>query len=67
MVARTLSMRLKALREQHGLTKTAVAKQAKMTVAYLSMLESRDKVNPTLATLQRLAKALKVTVAKLVE
>jgi DNA-binding XRE family transcriptional regulator len=43
-----------------GLTQTAVAKQSGMNRSYLSRLESGRR-NPTLATLERLAKTLKVT------
>ena len=34
---------------------------------YIDQLETGEQANPTLATLQRLAKALKVTVAELLE
>jgi DNA-binding XRE family transcriptional regulator len=43
-----------------GLTQTAVAKRSGMNRSYLSRLES-GRQNPTLATLERLAKTLKVT------
>ena len=43
-----------------GLTQTAVAKRSGMNRSYLSRLESGRR-NPTLATLERLAKTLKVT------
>jgi DNA-binding XRE family transcriptional regulator len=43
-----------------GLTQTAVAKRYGMNRSYLSHLESGRR-NPTLATLERLAKTLKVT------
>jgi DNA-binding XRE family transcriptional regulator len=43
-----------------GLTQTAVAKQSGLNRSYLSHLESGRR-NPTLATLERLAKTLKVT------
>jgi DNA-binding XRE family transcriptional regulator len=43
-----------------GLTQTAVAKRSGMNRFYLSRLESGHR-NPTLATLERLAKTLKVT------
>jgi DNA-binding XRE family transcriptional regulator len=43
-----------------GLTQTAVAKRSGMNRSYLSHLESGRR-NPTLATLERLAKTLKVT------
>ena len=42
-----------------GLTQTAVAKRSGMNRSYLSRLESGRR-NPTLATLERLAKTLKV-------
>jgi transcriptional regulator with XRE-family HTH domain len=59
-------MNLKALRTARGLTQTALAKKLKMKQAYIAQLESGAEDNPTLATLRRLAKALKVTVAELV-
>jgi DNA-binding XRE family transcriptional regulator len=43
-----------------GLTQTAVAERSGMNRSYLSHLESGRR-NPTLATLERLAKTLKVT------
>src|SRR3984893_1104485 len=43
-----------------GLTRTAVAKQSGMNRSYLSRLES-GRQSPTLATVERLAKTLKVT------
>ena len=43
-----------------GLTQTAVAKRSGINRSYLSRLESGRR-NPTLATLERLAKTLKVT------
>jgi transcriptional regulator with XRE-family HTH domain len=43
-----------------GLSQTAVAKRSGMNRSYLSRLESVGR-NPTLATLERLAKTLKVT------
>ena len=42
-----------------GLSQTAVAKRSGMNRSYLSRLESGGR-NPTLATLERLAKTLKV-------
>jgi transcriptional regulator with XRE-family HTH domain len=43
-----------------GLTQTAAAKRSGMNRSYLSRLES-GRHNPTLATLERLAKTLEVT------
>ena len=67
MSARILAMKLKTLRRQRGLNQTALAKKVGITQAYIAMLEKGEKVNPTLAMLQRLARALKVRVAELVE
>ena len=59
-------MKLKQLRTQSGLTQVAVAKKVRITQAYIALLE-KGKQNPTLDVLERLAKALKVTVGELVE
>jgi transcriptional regulator with XRE-family HTH domain len=59
-------MNLKALRTARGLTQVALAKKMKRKQAYIAQLESGKEDNPTLDTLRRLAKALKVTVAELV-
>jgi transcriptional regulator with XRE-family HTH domain len=66
MAPRTLAMKLKILRTQHGLSQAAVAKQVKVTQAYIAMLESGAFRNPTLDVLKKLAKALKVPVGELV-
>ncbi len=59
-------MKLKKLREARGLTQATVAKRARITREYVSKLES-GRASPTLVTLGRIAKALRVTVAELVE
>ncbi len=58
---------LKRLRKQRGLTQRELSSRAKVAQPYLAQLESGFKANPSLAVLKRLAKALKVTVAELVE
>jgi len=60
-------MKLKTLRTQRGLSQEVLAKRVKVTQPYITMLESGAFRNPTLDVLHRLAKALKVTVAELVE
>ena len=60
-------MTLKRLREAQGLSQHALAKKAKVTAPYITMLETGARTNPTIDTLKRLAKALKVTVGALVE
>jgi XRE family transcriptional regulator, regulator of sulfur utilization len=62
-----LSRVLKTLREEKGLTQVDLAKRAKVTQSYVAMLEGGNKANPSLAILQRLAKALGVPAAKLLE
>lgn len=59
-------MKLKAIRTAQGLTQIELAKKMGMKQAYLAKLETGKEPNPTLDTLRRLAKALKVPVAKLV-
>jgi transcriptional regulator with XRE-family HTH domain len=61
-----LAMKLKKEREAIGLTQVNVAKKARITRQYLYKLET-GKADPTVAVLQRLAKALGVPVAVLLE
>lgn len=67
MPPRTFAMNLKALRTARGLTQVELAKKMKRKQAYISQLESGTENNPTLDTLRRLAKALGVSVAELVD
>jgi transcriptional regulator with XRE-family HTH domain len=59
-------MRVKRLRETKGLTQMARAKRAKLHRVYVAQIEARTKV-PSLAALERLAKALGVPVTRLLE
>ncbi|MBX3305634.1 MAG: helix-turn-helix transcriptional regulator [Nitrospira sp.] len=61
-----LAKRLKALRAKKGLTQLQVARKAGLTLAYIGRLET-GHYDPQLSTLKKLAKALKVSVAELVE
>ena len=56
---------LKAKREAKGMTQVDLATKAKVTQPYLAELEAGKKKNPSLAVLQRLAKALGVPVTEL--
>lgn len=58
---------LKRLREAKGLTQTQLARRAKVTRPYVTMLESGAKKAPSLETLRRLARALGVSVSALIE
>jgi transcriptional regulator with XRE-family HTH domain len=61
-----LGKRLKALRTKCKLNQRTLAQRAGVTQPYVVALE-KGRENPTLAVLERLAKALKVSVAELVE
>lgn len=67
MRPRTLAMNVKQLRARRGFTQSVLAKKTKVSQAYIAQLESGVEDNPKLDTLRRLAKALKCTVAELVE
>ena len=59
-------MRLKKLRAARGMSQGALAKKADITREYVNKLEA-GRYDPTVSVVQRLAKALKVSVAELVE
>lgn len=60
-----LAKRLKAVRAERGLTQAALAARAGLAVAYVGRLEI-GRHDPSLTTLKALAKALGVSVARLV-
>jgi transcriptional regulator with XRE-family HTH domain len=59
-------MKVKVIRERKGLSVRALAAKAKMSFTYLSNVEN-EKADPSLSTLTRIAKALKVKVADLLD
>lgn len=59
-------LRIRTIREKHGFTQKALALKAKMSITYLCNVES-GKSDPSLSTLCRLAKVLKVRVADLLD
>ena len=61
---RQLAMRLKRTRKAQGLSQYALAKKAGISREYVRKLET-GKYDPTVGTLQRLAKALGVPVTEL--
>ncbi len=65
MSRRTFARNLKALRTARGLTQAALAQKMKMKQTYIAQLETGAEDNPTLDTLRRLAKALKIHVSEL--
>lgn len=65
IVTNRLAKRLKQLRAQQGLTQTALAERAGVTLGYIGRLEI-GRHDPQLSTLFKLAKALRVSIAELV-
>lgn len=57
-------MKLRKLREAKGMSQEALAKKARITREYVNKLEA-GRYDPTIGTLQRLAKALGVSVMSL--
>jgi transcriptional regulator with XRE-family HTH domain len=57
---RRLGKVIKTRREVLGLTREQLAREAKVTTAYISMLEAGKRKNPSLKVLNKLARALGV-------
>jgi transcriptional regulator with XRE-family HTH domain len=62
---RRIAQVLKRRRREQELSQRALAKKAKTTGGYIARLETGRKRNPSLAVLQRLAKALGVPATEL--
>jgi len=58
---------VKRLRRAKGWTQADLAQKAKVSRAYITMLESGVRKTPSVPMLRRLAKALGVPVAELLE
>jgi transcriptional regulator with XRE-family HTH domain len=61
-----VAVRIRQLREERGWTKRDLAKAAKISYGYLWRLEAARQ-DPTLTVLEKLAKALRVSVGKLLK
>ena len=62
-----LKVKLRTWRLERGFTREELAKKARVTEFYISQLETGLRENPSLPVLQRLAKALGVSVGELLE
>ena len=62
-----LSKRLRAVRKKKGMTQVDLARLVRVRQSYIASLETGAKKNPSLALLGRLAKALDVPVARLLD
>ncbi len=60
-------LRLKELRLSKNITQIRIAKDSGLSQSYINELESGKKTNPTIQTLEKLAKALGVSIAELTE
>ena len=65
-IHRRLAMKLKQCRKARGLTQGELAAKVGLSLGYVARLEI-GMHDPPLSTLAKLAKALKVTVAELVQ
>ena len=65
-MTRRLSGIIKRRRTELGLSQRALAKRVGVSDAYITQLETRERINPSLHVLKKLAKALKMTVGELV-
>jgi len=61
-----VAMRVKEWRDRRGLTQEQLAEKAGISRGYLARLETARQ-DPKLSTLEKIAKALKVDVAKLLK
>ena len=64
-IHRRLAMRIKTLRADRGMTQEALAHKSGVSRQYIARLEI-GRHDPSLSTLAKLAKALRVTVGELV-
>jgi len=67
MSPKRMSRVIQVLRESKNMSQRALAKKANVTQGYVAQLESGLKKNPSLPVLRRLAKALGVPVAELLQ
>jgi transcriptional regulator with XRE-family HTH domain len=66
MTPKQMGRRLQQLREARDLSRQQLAERAKISRQYVRQLEA-GRQDPTVGTLQRLAKALRVKVTRLLE
>jgi DNA-binding XRE family transcriptional regulator len=65
--ARTnLGKTVKTLRERRDLSQSMLAKRARLTQPYLAQIERGVRTNPSLETLRSIARALRVSVNRLI-
>lgn len=63
----TISKNIRKLREQKGISQDRLSKLADISLNTIAKLELDDTQNPTIETLQKIAKALDVKVENLIK
>ena len=66
-IGATLSKKIKELRKKQGLTQERLAELTETSYKYIQRIEGKNPPDVRLTTVVRLAKALKVKPAKLIE
>lgn len=66
-ISRQLGIRIYKLRHQRGITQQKLSELTGLTVHYIQKIESKKPQNPSLDTLVRIARALKVDVWRLLK
>jgi transcriptional regulator with XRE-family HTH domain len=62
-----LGQRIRELRKKHGYTQEDLADISGLNYKHIQSLESKDPHNPQLDTLEKLAKAFKISVSQLLK
>lgn len=50
--------KIRELREEQGISQTALAEMTGLSIGYISLLENNIRTNPSYKTLEKIAKAL---------
>ena len=66
MPRKRMAIRVKRLREAQGMTQETLAKKAGLSRGYLARLETARQ-DPTLSTLEKLARALRLKPSELID
>ena len=66
-IGRTLSKKIKELRKKQGLTQERLAELTETSYKYIQRIEGKNPPDVRLTTVVRIAKALKVKPAELIE
>jgi len=59
-----LALRIKELRKKHGLTQEKLAELANVDYKHIQLLESKQPSSPRIDTLEKLAKAFKMSLSE---